>query len=420
MDSEASNHVTGDFSNFSSLSHSSGTKIISTGGHSHDVTRIGNVAIRLPSGGIQKVSHVLYSPSITKKLISVGYLANKGFSLEFIRNKCIIRNSEGHFVGYAYRHSVNGLYKLQGDTLIGCSDVSSLVPEVYALNLSNSSKAALWHKRLGHYHFQGMTRMMQYGVVKGLPNISIRNFPCSSCILGKQSRKSIPKIKSIVTTSPLEVVHLDVVGPFRVRSLGGAHYFLTFIDDYSKKTWIFFLSSKDQVLEKFKLFHQEVEHLSSFKIGTLRIDNGGEYTSKAFYSYCTSYGILRQLSQPYTLQQNGIAERKNRSILDIVRCLLADKEVPSHLWVEVVRDPFILMKFRPSKSHPDKSPDELFLGKKPKISHLCTFGYLVFVHQSKPDQSKLQPYATQYILLSFDDKTKAYRCYDPTTKQIIV
>ena len=143
------------------------------------------MAIRLPLGGIQKVSHVLYSLGITKNLISVGYLADKGFSLEFMRNKCIIKNSEGHFVGYAYRHSVNGLYKLQGDTLMGCNEVSSLVPEVCALSLSNSRKAALWHKRLGHYHFQGMTRMMQYGIVKGLPNISISNFPCSSCILRK-------------------------------------------------------------------------------------------------------------------------------------------------------------------------------------------------------------------------------------------
>ena len=92
-----------------------------------------------------------------------------------------------------------------------------------------------------------------------------------------------------------------------------------------KKTWVYFLSSKDQVLEKNLIFHQEVERISGHKIGILRSDNGGEYTSKAFYLYCASFGIFRQLSQPYTPHHNGVAERKNRTILDIVRCLLANR-----------------------------------------------------------------------------------------------
>ena len=113
-------------------------------------------------------------------------------------------------------------------------------------------------------------------------------------------QKSIPKVKTTMSTLPLQLILSNVTGPFCVRSMGGASYFLTFIDDYSKKTWVYFLSSKDQVLEKFKIFHQEVEHISRHKIGIHRSNNGKEYTSKAFYSYCASFGILKQLSQPYT------------------------------------------------------------------------------------------------------------------------
>ena len=248
----------------------------------------------------------------------------------------------------------------------------------------------------------------------------INNIPCSSCISRKSIRKSIPKVKTTMTSSPLQLIHSNVARPFCVRSLGGARYFLTFIDDYCKKTWVYFLSTKDQVLEKFKFFHKEVERITRNKIGTLKIDNGGEYTSKAFYSYCASFGILRQLSQSYPPQHNGVAKRKNRSILDIVRCLLLDGTISSPLWAEAMRAIWILLNLCPSKTSPDKSRDELFPGKKPFISHLRTFGSLVFVHQTKPTRSKLDPCATLHIHLSFNNKTEAYRCYDPTSHKVIV
>ena len=248
----------------------------------------------------------------------------------------------------------------------------------------------------------------------------ISNFSCSSCLSGKQSRKSIPKCKSSKTTHTLQLIHYDVVGPFRVRSLGGAHFFLTFTDDFSKKTYVYFLSSKAQVLEKFKLFHQEVERLSKNKIGILRTDNGSEYTSRDFSSYSASVGILRQFSQPYTPQNNGVAERENHNIFDIVKCFLAKRDVPSSLWAEAVRAAYILLNLCSSKRHLDKILDELFSSHKPNISHLHTFGSLVFVHQTKLGSSKLAPCATPHLHLSFDHQTKGYRCYDPITNKIII
>ena len=140
LDFGASNHIFGDSSVFSSLSRGSGTKIISARGHNHDVTGI--MAICLSTNGIQKNSHVLYSSGITKNLISIGFLADRGFSLEFQKNKCIIKNSEGCYVGLASRNNVNGLYELQGDTLLGYCEVKASSPELYALNYVDSSKAA--------------------------------------------------------------------------------------------------------------------------------------------------------------------------------------------------------------------------------------------------------------------------------------
>ena len=133
------------------------------------------------------------------------------------------------------------------------------------------------------------------------------------------------------------------------------------------------MSSKDEVFEKFKLFLQESEHISGKKLRILRTDNDGAYVSKIFLSYCANASIIRQYSQPYTPQHNGIAKRRNRSLLDIVRSLLSDTVLPNHLWAEVVRTACIIMNLRSSKAKPDKTPNELYSGIKPSVSHLRTF-----------------------------------------------
>jgi hypothetical protein len=152
----------------------------------------------------------------------------------------------------------------------------------------------------------------------------------------------------------------------------------------------------------------------------LRTDNGGEFTSREFSDYCATHGIQRQFSQPYTPQHNGVAERKNRTLLDIVRCFLAEGDLAGHLWAEAVRAACIITNLRPSKMSPDKTPDELFSGKKPNVSKLRIFGSLVYVHKTGPSKSKLDVRSRPCYHLSFDDRTKGYRCFDPLQKKVII
>lgn len=159
-------------------------------------------------------------------------------------------------------------------------------------------------------------------------------------------------------------------GPFRVNSLGGCQYFVTFIDDYSRKVWIYFFTNKNQVLSKFQHFVHLMTTTTGQSIKTFHTDNGGEYTSKEFSDFCSSKGISRELVPPYTPKCNGVAERRDRLILDITKCLVIDRALPGHLWGEAVKAAGDILNLRSTKKHPDKTPDKFFYGKKPSISHL--------------------------------------------------
>jgi hypothetical protein len=190
-------------------------------------------------------------------------------ALEFHDSECLIKNQHKTVVARVVRESPNGLYRQVGQTIQNCS-------EVLACHMSShNSNAMIWHKRLGHFHHQGMRRLIHTGAVRGLPNVRVGNFTCTSCIQGKQSRAKVPEIHTTKTSCILELVHTDVCGPLRVKSIGKAVYFLTLTDDYSKKTWIYFLNHKSQCLEKFKQFHKEVENSGNTRIVTFRSEGDG-------------------------------------------------------------------------------------------------------------------------------------------------
>jgi transposase InsO family protein len=174
-------------------------------------------------------------------------------------------------------------------------------------------------------------------------------------------------------------------------SLSGYLYYVSFIDDYSRKTWVYFLKSKDEVFGKFKEFKALIENLSERKIKILRSDNGGEYTSKEFVSFCRDAGIKRELTTPYNPQQNGVAERKNRTIMEAMKTMIHDQDLLMHLWVEAARTTVYVQNKLSHSALGFKTLEEMFSGKKPKVSHLKIFGCPVFVHIPKERRTKLDP-----------------------------
>jgi len=208
------------------------------------------------------------------------------------------------------------------------------ISEVSIIN--NINNVSLWHQRSGHLNSNTLKKMQKENIVLGLDNEKISSVkPCNVCNTEKLTRKPFP-ISTTKSDDLLELVHSDFCGPMEKESLGKSKYYVIFIDDYSRMKWVYFVHHKSEVINKFKIFKAQVENQLEKKIKTLRTDNGGEYFSKEFNKYLEVNGIIHQHTVPYTPEQNGVAERANRSIVEMARCLLKQKSLPKEFWAEAV------------------------------------------------------------------------------------
>ncbi|CAA0816671.1 cysteine-rich RLK (RECEPTOR-like protein kinase) 8 [Striga hermonthica] len=174
------------------------------------------------------------------------------------------------------------------------------------------SQSHLWHSRLGHMSEKGMKVLKSRGLLPELESVNVGL--CEQCLLGKQKRVSFITTGRAPKTEKLELVHTDLWGPSPVTSLGGPMYYMTFIDDCTRKVWVYFLKRKSEAFDAFRRWRALVEKETGLEVKCLRSDNGGEYNSEAIKEYCADHGIRMQKMVPGTPQQNGIAERMNRTL----------------------------------------------------------------------------------------------------------
>lgn len=194
----------------------------------------------------------------------------------------------------------------------------------------------LWHFRYGHLNFNGLRTLHQKEMVTGLPMITPPSKVCEDCVVGKQHRDQFPKGKAWRAHNLLDLVHSDICGPINPISNGKRKYFVSFIDDFSRKAWVYFLQEKSEAFNAFKSFKALVENEAGRRIKMFRTDRGGEYCSKEFEAFCDEQGIRRQFTAAYTPQQNDVSERKNRTILNMVRSLRVKGRVPKKFWPEAI------------------------------------------------------------------------------------
>ncbi|KAD7478319.1 hypothetical protein E3N88_01455 [Mikania micrantha] len=224
-----------------------------------------------------------------------------------------------------------------------------------------SSESILWHNRYGHLHEQALQLLKTSNMVDGLPLIG--SLPeCEGCIYGKQTRNPFPH-HAWRSTQPLQLVHADLVGPMPTPSLGGNRYYFLLTDDFTRISWVYFMKRKSESFSLFKKFKAKVEKESGWFIKTLRTDRGGEFLSKEFNEFCETHGIHRDLTAPFTPQQNGVAERKNRTVTEMTRCLLQAKKLPNQFWGEAVATAVYLLSLSPTTAVPGKLPMRCGMGE---------------------------------------------------------
>ena len=219
---------------------------------------------------------------------------------------------------------------------------------------------------------------------------------------------------------PLEIIHMDLCGPMRVHSHGGSRYFATFIDDDTRWCEVRFLRSKNEVFSAFKIFKAMAENLLERKIKYIQTDNGTEYCNKEFDDYLAECGIKRRTTVPYSPQQNGIAERKNRTLIETARCLMLESGVSPSFWAEAVNAANYVRNRCPSRSLDGDTPYRRWSGKLPILSYFKPFGCKVFVLNTGPKRGKFEPRSREGILVGYSDISKGYRVWVIDEKKVTI
>lgn len=281
-------------------------------------------------------------------------------------------------------------------------------------------EAQLWHCRYGHLSYKGLKTMHDKKMVKGLPLLTVPTKLCEGCMIGKQHRDPFPKQSEWRAAKKLQLVHSDICGPITPVSLSNKRYLITFIDDHTRKIWVQFIAEKSEALMAFKRFKVLTEKEVGESICCLRTDRGGEFNSQEFKQFCEDHGISRQLTAAYTPQQNGVAERKNRAIMNMARSMLVEREVPREFWPEAVNWTVFLLNRSPTLALKDKTPEEAWKNITPSVEFFKVFGCIGYVHNADQQRRKLDDKSTKCVHLGLSKESKAYRMYNPVTKKIVI
>ena len=396
IDTGATRHVCCDRAEFADLVPlETGEKLFMGNSATSEIKGQGTILLKMTSGKEVKLHNVLYVPDIRKNLISGTLLSMHGFKMVFESQK-IVLSKHGMYVGKGYVK--NGMWKMNTIAVKSNAGNKKQKSSVYMLESSN-----LWHGRLGHVNYDTLRRLINLDHIPAF-HIDFKH-KCEICVEAKLTRSSFHTIER--NTEPLALIHSDVCDLKFVQTRGGNKYFITFIDDSTKYCYVYLLKSKDEAVEKFNLYKQEVENQLNKKIKKVRSDRGGEYV-EPFGEFCARNGIIHEVTPPYSPQSNGVAERKNRTLKDMVNAMLISSGLSQNMWGEAILTANYLLNKVPRKKE-DKTPYELWKGRKPSYKYLKVWGCLAKVLIPTPKKMKIGPKTVDCIFIGYAQNSNAYR-----------
>jgi hypothetical protein len=240
---------------------------------------------------------------------------------------------------------------------------------------------------------------------------------CECCIEAKMTKKSIPKKSESKTYEVLDLIHTDICGPMQTITPGHKKYFLTMIDDYSRYTKVYLLNQKSEACQKIKEYVKFVQTKFRKTPKKIRSDRGGEYLSEQLQSFLRNEGIQVELTNPYTPEQNGCAERKNRYLVEMIRSMLNDSGLPNKYWGEALMTANHLQNRLPT-AHKENTPYESWHKRKPTMNYIRKFGSKAYIIVPAEKRQKLDNKARKLIFVGYEEGTKGYRLLDTETDRI--
>jgi Integrase core domain len=249
--------------------------------------------------------------------------------------------------------------------------------------------------------------------------------PCIECAKSKQT--SMRKYIANRMTDVLELIHTDICGPFPTTTKNGHIYFISFIDDYSRYGYIYLIKENAQVLDTFKSFKSEVELQLNKRIKGVRSDHDGEYYGRSdgsgeqrpgpFAKFLEDNGIVPQYTMSGSLTMNGVAERRNRTLMKMVRSMISHTSLPLNLWGEALKTTTYILNRVPTKAA-NKTPYELWTGRKSSLQHFRFWGCPAKARPYRPQEKKLDERTISCYFIGYAERSSGYKFYDPTNRII--
>ncbi|KAE8719673.1 hypothetical protein F3Y22_tig00109926pilonHSYRG00011 [Hibiscus syriacus] len=373
LDSGCSYHITPNREWFSTYKPVNSGSVYLGDDRCCNIVGIGDVRIKMHDGSVRTLSGVRHIPDLKKNLISLGTLHKNGFIPKADEDRETIRIVKGALTVMKGKMTAGNIYRLLGSTVAG---------GVHSVE-SCDDTTKLWHMRLAHLSERGMAELHKRNLLHGVKSCKL-DF-CKYCVLGKQTKVRFKTAKH-TTQGILDYVHSD----------------------------------KSEVFEKFKLWKAEVENQTGRKIKCLRSDNGTEYTDSQFLQFCKEHGIQRHFTVRKTPQQNGVAERMNRSLNERARCLRLNAGLPKHFWAEAVNMACYLINRSPRASLAGKVAEEVWTGHDVSFDNLRIFGCPAYVHVPADERSKLDAKSKECIFLGYKKGVKGFKFWDPVAKKVVI
>ncbi|GJT71347.1 retrovirus-related pol polyprotein from transposon TNT 1-94 [Tanacetum coccineum] len=323
------------------------------------------------------IKRVYYVEGLNYNLFSVGQLCDADLEVAFRKSTCYIHDLKGNDLLTGSRGT--DLYS------ITLQDTSTPNP-ICLMAKATSLQAWLWHRRLSHLNFDTINLLSKYDIVTGLSKLKfVKDHLCSSCELGKAKRKSFKTKTTPSSKRMLQTLHMNLCGPIRVESFNGKKYVLVIIDDYLRYTWTHFLRSKDETPEVLIDFLKLIQRGLHAQVRTIRTDKGTEFLNKTLHAYVAQEGIEHQTSTARTPEQNGVVERRNRTLVEAARTMLSAAKLPLFFWAEAI----------------------------------ATICFTQTVHSDGENLDKMKEKGDACIFVGYSTQSRAYRVYNKRTRVIV-